>query len=322
MRRRADVLRTVALVLVAALLVALVRGRLFEKNRRIKETSEVYLLPPPRQLVVLSLGYRAALADILWAHLLVSQGLHSFERRRYDNLTLLIDAINELDPTFRDPYRMADALVTFNIGGGHPVTPEDVRKVRSIMERGVQNRPLDADMWLGLGEFVAFIAPGTYLTDPDEQQRWRVDGARMLGRAAELSGDQANIAWQAIGGARFLGRAGEIDAEIRFLERIMATTDDAELRQKARAHLERVFGARFDDLVAAKRRRERLELLNRLEQGVWDLRHTDVPYVTRRRYMVFGPPREPARCAGPGHAFDPQCALTWRDWEERSEAAR
>ena len=62
-------------------------------------------------------------------------------------------------------------------------------------------------------------------TDPVEQERWRLDGASMLARAAELSGDQSYIAWQAIGGARFLGRNGERDAEVKFLERTLVVTD-------------------------------------------------------------------------------------------------
>src|SRR5690242_5393116 len=99
---RVALLRTVGIVLVAALAVTLVRGRLFSVNRRVRETSDVYPLPPPRQVVMLSLGYRSALADLLWAHVLVSQGLHTEQRRRFDNLTRLLEAINELEPTYRD----------------------------------------------------------------------------------------------------------------------------------------------------------------------------------------------------------------------------
>ncbi|MFT3770806.1 MAG: hypothetical protein QM820_35740 [Minicystis sp.] len=311
MKTRDGRLHTLGLVLLAALAVALVRGRIFDQNRRIKETSDLYVLPPAREVAVMSLGYRAALADLLWAHLLVSQGLHTMEKRRFENIILLLDAINELDPTFRDPYRMADALITFNAN----VTPvEDARAARAIMERGLKNRPLDAELWLVSGEFVAFLAPNSYLKDPAEAEQWRVDGARMLARAAELSGNDSNIAWQALGGARYLGRAGARDAEIRFLQRTLVVTDDEELKEKVRARLEHLLG----DQRAA----EQAELFRRLERGVWDARHHDVPFVTRMRYMVLGPPRDPARCAGTAGARAADCAESWREWEDRSEAAR
>lgn len=310
-RARAELIRTIALVALCAIAIGLVRGRLFDRHQRIKETTDVYPLPPPAEVVVMSLGYRSAFADVLWAHLLVSQGLHLMERRRYENITLLLDAINELDPTFRDPYRLADALITFNANK----TPiEEVRKARAIMERGVRARPLDAELWLFLGEFTAFIAPGTYLTDPAEQAQWRLDGARMLARAAELSGNDANIAWQAIGAARFLGQAGQRDAEIRFLERTLVVTDDEELKDKLRARLNLLRGAQRDA--------DRAERLPRLEKGIWDMRHHDLPFVTRLRYMAIGPPRDPARCAGVARARATECASSFREWEERSEAER
>jgi len=304
----ADASRTLVVVLLAALAVALVRGRLFAQHRRVRETTDVYGLPPPREVVLLSLGYRSALADLLWAHLLVEQGLHHMERRRYENIVALLDAINELDPTFRDPYRLSDALITFN---SNKTPIEEVRAARAIMERGVRSRPLDAELWLGLGQFTAFIAPSSFLTDPAEQERWRLDGARMLARAAELSGDNADIAWQAMGGARYLSRAGARDAEIRFLLRTLIVTDDEELKEKARA--------RLDHLRGEKREEETFE---RLEREVVDMRHHDVPFVTRRRYMVLGPPRDPAACAGPIRSLAPRCAATFRAWEERGEEAR
>lgn len=303
---RADGKRTLLIVLLCAAAVALVRGRLFEQHKGIRETSDIYALPPPAQVVTMSLGYRAALADVLWANLLVTQGLRTAQRRRYENIIPFLDAINELDPSFGAPYHLADALITFN----SKTTPvEDVRKARQIMERGVRSRPLDAELWASLGEFTAFIAPPSYLTDPAEQDEWRLSGARYLARAAELSGNNAAIAWRAVGGARYLGKAGERDAEIRFLRRTLVITDDDELKEKILTRLKLLLGKQREDEVGRH--------LARLDRGVWDLRHHDLPFVTRLRYMVLGPPRDPALCAGPGHDADPACAPTWRDWEDR-----
>ncbi|WP_438021286.1 hypothetical protein WMF18_20400 [Sorangium sp. So ce315] len=302
-----DALITVALSAVAAVAIGSVRAPAADLEKRVAETSDVYVLPPPDEVVTMSLGYRAALADLLWSHVLVSQGLHTFERRRFENLTLLLDAINALDPTFRDPYLFADALITFQTS----TTPrEEVLKAREIMERGVQHRPLDGELWLALGQFVAFIAPASYLTDPEEQARWRLDGARMLARAAELGGGDANISWQALGGAGILGRAGEREAQIRFLQRTLAVTDDEELRQSIRAQLDKLLGER-----AAEGYRRRLD-------GFSEIWRRDLPFVSKTTMLVLGPPLDPAYCAGGAHADEPRCATTWRAWAERVEQDR
>ena len=307
--RARDSLRTIGVVVVAAILIALVRGRLFETSRHVKETSDVYDLPPPADVVLLSLGYRAALADVLWARVLVSQGLHTQERRRYDNLTLLLDTINALDPKFREPYLMADALITFQVG----ITPRaDALKAREILERGCAERPLDGELWLVAGEFVAFIAPASsYLSGPEEVARWRLDGARMLAHAAELGGDKSYISWQALGGVGILSRAGERDAAIRFLRRTLAVTDDPELKDRIQAQLDR--------LVGEERELAREDLFHRLDRGILEARRRDLPFVARRRLMIIGPPRDWAYCAGPAHRDEAACASSWREWEARTE---
>jgi hypothetical protein len=304
-RDRYDVPRALGLALAAALVIALVRGPLAATHHRLKESSDVYTLPPERELIVLSLGYRSALADLLWAHVLVSQGLHNEAQRRFGNLIPLLRAINGLEPTYRDPYLFADALITFQANE----TPRDeVLAAREIMERGMANRPLDADLWLAAGEFVGFVAPGTYLTDPAEQARWRVEGARMLAHAAELSGDNASIGWQALGGASLLSRAGERDAAIRFLRRSLAVTDDPELKQKLEAHLGKLLADARDDVF------------HRLDVGIRAVHGRDLPQIKRRsEYVVLGPPRDPAYCAGAMHAGEAACAASWQEWEERSE---
>jgi hypothetical protein len=254
-------------------------------------------------VVTLSLGYRAALADLLWAHVLVSQGLHTFERRRFENLSLFLDSINELDPTFREPYLLADALFTFQSS----TTPrEEVLKARAVMERGVQNLPLDGELWLALGQFVSFIAPNGLLTDPAEQAQWRLDGARILARASELGGGDAWISWQALAGAGVLSRAGERDAAIRFLRRTLAVTDDPELKERIERQIQALAGEQA--LEIERQRQERLSAMRR----------RDLPFVKLTTFLLLGPPRDPYTCAGPARADAQACAHTFRAWSERA----
>ena len=301
MRRK---LLPAVLILACIGVVASTLPKLRRGTRRLHETSDVYVLPPPNDVVRLSLGYRAALADLLWSHVLVSQGLHTFEKRRFQHLTVYLDTINALDPQFRAPYLMADALITFQ-ANDTPV--EEVRKAREIMERGTAARPLDGELWLVLGQFVGYIAPGSYLTDEQEIKRWRQEGAQMLARAAELGGGDANISWQAIGGAGILHRAGERDAAIRFLRRTLAVTDDDELKDRLQQQLRVLVGEQQAD--AYKRREARFRQLWR----------DDVPFASKTTMLLLGPPYDASYCAGGAHHEEERCAHTWREWAERFE---
>jgi hypothetical protein len=301
-----DALRTAALAALAAVSIASVRARAADAHQKVKETSEIYGLPPPAQVVALSLGHRAALADVLWAHVLVSQGLHTMERRRFENLTRLLDAINELDPTFRDPYLYADALITIQQGA----TPHDeILKAREILERGMVSRPLDGELWLSAGQFVGFIAPSSYLTDPEEQRQWRLDGAKMLARAVELGGTDSSIAWQALGGAGIFEDAGEREATIRFLRRALAVTEDEELKEAVVKQLRELLGAQFED--ADRKRQEELRAM----------RMKELPFVSKTMFLLLGPPVDPALCAGGANAGDARCALTWKERADRGTRA-
>jgi hypothetical protein len=311
-RSRLDVVVTAGLVVTAILLVGAVRERLFEAHRRVKEGRDVYFLPPPEQVRLLSLGHRSAMADVLWSHVMVSQGLHTFEKRRFENLVLLYDAIYALDPDFRTPYLYADALITFQ---GNTTPFDEVVKVREILERGVKERPYDAEIWLALGQFVAYVAPSTHLDQrPEVAAAWRREGAHYLARAAELGAADSNISWQALGGANILAKEGELVASLRFLERTYAVTDDEELRRDIEKKM-KVTLAKLQDEQAA-REVER----NAARQRVLDAQHkASLPFVTKTEWLALGPPPFVARCAGGSDELD--CATDWVEWERRHDAA-
>lgn len=302
-----DRLRTLGLIAIAGAALAVVQSPLAVEHAHVKETSDVYFLPPPDDVVKLSLGYRSAFVDVLWAHVLVSQGLHTTEHRRFENLSRLMDTINTLEPTFREPYLLADALITFQAAE----TPiEEVRRARAIMERGARELPLDAEVWLALGEFTAYVAPASYLTDAAEKKQWRLDGAAYLARAAELAGDDARIGWRAIAGANLLNRQGDRAASIRFLERALAVTENDELRAHIQASLVRLLGESEGEKYAQRSAR------------FLDLWRNDAPFVSKGAMLLLGPPRRAAYCAGLARLHEPECAPTWRAWAELEEQER
>lgn len=285
------------------------------QHRELKETTDAYLLPPPKQVAVMSLGYRSALADVLWANVLVTSGLRLSERRRFDLAVSYLDAINELDPSWRDPYKMATSLITMQTKAA---SLEQVYAARRILERGVQERPTDAELWLILGQFVAWIVPASYLEDrPEEAAAWKRDGAQYLKRAAELAPSDQNIQWQTLGAGRIFGEIGEIERAAEMYTTILATSDDPELRQRVTAHLDALdrqhaqSAGKLRRFQFRKRRQRFVELV---------LEHYPGTGPNESRALLLGYPRDSAVCAGgarSAYGASLPCATSWADWAKR-----
>jgi hypothetical protein len=268
---------------------------------RSRVENDVYPLPPPQQTVVLSLGYRAALADLIFAHVLVSSGIHFQEKRSFEFVGNYLDAINELDPKFEKPYRLADTLLTLQV---KQVGAENYRKARAILERGMKELPFDGALWTSAGQYLAYLAPGG-LTDRAEQDEFRLAGARVLAHACELVGDDANLPYHCIVAAGLLTNAGAQEASREFLERVLMVNDDPDIRAMATRALAKTLSGEAKD--RAQDRYQRF-------QRAWG---SDLPFVTRGAYLAVGPAWEPAACAGRSAS----CPTSWRAWAAAHEAS-
>lgn len=295
---RAGTLLALVAAIAAIAAIAVVRPRLVERFAKPRATSDVYALPSPEQTIVASLGYRAALADMIFAHVLVSYGIHLQERRRFEFVQNYLDTVNALDPKFRDPYRFADTLLT--LGPVRP-RPEDYVEARRILERGLAERPHDGELHATAGQFMAYLAPGQF-SDPEVKKEWRLAGARILARACELIGDNENVPYHCVTAADLFTRAGEREASIQFLERVLSVTDDEKIRHLALGYLEKKLGEREHERVARR--------LGAFRER-WG---ADLPFVDKDAVLVLGPSFDVAVCAGVGAAETPECATSWRDW--------
>ncbi|MEI9950867.1 MAG: hypothetical protein WDO74_18305 [Pseudomonadota bacterium] len=229
-----------AAILLAALSVNVLRGPLNARFSASKVQNDVFALPPPKQVVALSLGYRSALADLIFAHVLVSSGIHLQERRPFEFVGQYIETINELDSKFEAPYRMTDGLLTLQ---AKAVGPEAYRQARRILERGMREFPFNQALWSSAGQFFAYLGP-TAFTDTKEQDDWRLAGGRTLARACELVGSNENIPHQCVVAAGLLTKSGENAASRQFLERMLQVNDNPEIRFFGRRHVEESRGRR------------------------------------------------------------------------------
>jgi len=281
-------------VALAALSVHVLRRPLNERFLATKVKNDVFALPPPRQVVSMSLGYRSALADLIFAHVLVSTGIHIQEKRAFEFVGKYIETVNELDPKFAAPYRMADGLITLQ---AQVVGPEAYRQARRILERGMAELPYDQALWTGAGQFLAYLGP-TALTDPKELDDWRLAGARALARACELVGSDENLPHQCVVAAGLLTKSGQALASRQFLERMLQINDDPEIRSYVTAMLKSTVGSAEFDRTQAHR------------QSFLRTWADDLPFVSRGAMSVIGPTWNTAACA-PGST---DCATSWRDW--------
>jgi len=301
-RGAAGIVLAAVLLLASALAVTLLRRPLGVQYHKLRVTGDLYALPSPEQTVVASLGYRAALADLLYAKVLVEQGLHFQEKRLYEFVGQYLETITELDPKFRSPYMFADTLLTLQ-----PVQApwEHYVMARRILERGLKERPFDTELWLQTGQFLTYLASGRN-EDPEVRREWSLAGARVLARACELVGHNSNIPYQCISAARILSGRGENDATLRWLQRVIAVVDDEKVRRLALDFLKAKLGEREQMRVA--------ERLLRLERA-WK---QDLGFLPKDRMWVLDPAFDPWSCAGLQAQDKANCAASWRDWSERN----
>ncbi len=304
-RRRTATLVAVVVVGLSALGITTLQRRLSASFHALETTSDVYALPSPDRTIVASLGYRAGVADLLYAHVLVSYGLHIVERRRFEFVGKYLDTINALDPTFRDPYRYADTLLTLQ---GQKPTQEDYLKAREILERGMEALPYDADLHRNAGQYLAYLS---WPHVPEERQKeWRTAGARYLARSCELLGNDATLPYHCITAATLFNRLGEHEAMIDFLQRVQVIADTPEVRDMA---------ANYLSLHLEGQERARAEARSRRFQEAWS---NDFRFVSRNLLLAVGPAFDEASCAGRTVDETPDCTTSWRAWHALRERNR
>jgi hypothetical protein len=297
-----------ALAVAAAGIVAVTseRAPLGATLASVKDSSQAFLLPGVEQTYVASLGYRSALADLIYGHVLVSYGLHFQRNRRFEHVGDYLDVVIRLDPKFRAPYWFADTLLTLQ-----PQAPpvESYRKARQIQEQGLKNFPDDQALWSASGQFLAYLAP-THLTDPAEREEYRRAGARHLVQACNLISSNDAIPYHCVTAARLLDQeGGNRAAIISFLERLQAVSDDPKIQSMAASYLERVAGAEAQATAAARQARFRAR---------WK---ADLSISPRVEAAAVGPAFDPASCAGQAGRSQPECVSSWSAWGALEEAA-
>lgn len=290
-----------ALLLIAAVVIAWKQSGLTASFAKLRVNADDYLLPDPNATLVVSLGYRSALADFIFGHVLVAYGLHFSEKRLFEHVGEYLDAINLLDPKFRDPYRFADTLLTIQ-----PKSPPQAfyRKARAIQERGLKELPYDQELWSTAGQFMAYLA-APWLKDPAESAEYRRVGAQYLMHACDLIGSNQNIPYHCITAANLLTKQGDRAAARRSLERLLIMSDDPEIHDLA---LRKLSGIADQEDIARAKRREQRYLVTAIREGM--------AFLSPFERDVIGPGTDTTACAGREAESSESCASSWRRLDE------
>lgn len=287
----------VFVVLLASAVIAALRAPLASSFLGVKNRSDAYLLPSPAWTKRASLGYRSALADLIFGHLLVAQGLRFQERRLFDEVGNYLETINELDPQYRTPYRYADTLLTLQ---PVPAPPELYRQARRILERGLRELPFDQELWSTSGQFMAYLAPPRLPSA--EAEEFRKQGTRYLTRACELLGSNENVPYHCLTAAVLFNEQGERQALRQFLMRVIASSEDPEIQRIATGYLAKVEDVATADRFKARRKRFR---------AAWQ---ADLSFVPLDEILALGPKFDLGACAGYLQSEAKDCSSSWSRW--------
>lgn len=208
--------------LAAALLAAGLRFVAHEQATAAVTYEDVYYLPPPAWLRVLSLGQREALADLLWCRSLVYMGDEYANRGELRFVFGYTESMLELDPDFQAVYTWVGTAGVYHPAG---TDAEDVQQAVRILERGRERFPDDGQLAWITGATLAFELPP--LLPEAERPDARLRGLEHLMDAARLG---AAPEWLVLSNSSMLSSLGRAEMAASFLEEMYASISDDRVR--------------------------------------------------------------------------------------------
>jgi hypothetical protein len=269
-KRVAGALAVVALALVGREL----RLASFARHRAAQRYEDIYYLPSAQWLPVLSLGYRQALADIIWCKSLVYFGEELGQRGRVKYVFAYTDAILALDPSFRAVYRWVATAALYR---PTEVSMADGLHAASYLERAIERWPGDGELHWDYGSLLRFeLAP----LESDRKRKvalWE-RAAPHLETAARLG---AGPPWLAINNADLLGKLGRSEQAIKQLESMYAIVQSDEVREEIEVRLKQLRTSNY------------LEAFRATEENFEQERKRSYPYLSPSLFLLVGPKPAP-----------------------------
>jgi hypothetical protein len=271
-----------------ALSIRFTRLSAVEQYRARQRYEDVYYLPPSQWMPVLSFGYQAAVADLLWCRSLVYFGEQLMRRGHLDNLFNYADSIIILDPDFKAVYGWTTTVAMFRPGEFN--LDEDIRAV-NYARMAAKRWPADGELAWHLGSTLRYELMPELNERPELRKKVAEEAAEQLANAAALG---AGPPWLALNSAALLTKLGKKELAIRNLEEVFATVQNAESKQL------------IAEQLAALRTQTYVEAMREANEQLEQQHMRSFPYLDPSLFMLLGPRAEVSRAQLLARGFLPE----------------
>lgn len=225
-----------ALVVVLALGVGAaassLRGLIAPQRARMPDDADVLYVPESQYLRPMSLGYREALADLLWVRALVFSGA-SLGHTEVAAVQRYANAISGLAPRFARVYQWGGVTAIYS---GSTVDRRAVDIAIEVYREGVEEFPENHTLLYGLGMLLTHEVSSTPGYTPEETAAAKAEGMRLIRRAAAFGADPLVRQYA----ATLVSDNAEASLARQFLEAELAQAQDADYRRMLRKKLREI----------------------------------------------------------------------------------
>lgn len=249
-------------------LTGLVHRRVDERRAALPPAEELAVLPTPRTLEHMSLGYREALADLLWVRALVLAG----ERLGHTDAAVVerhVEAIATLAPRFHRPYLWGGITVIY--GGEGRIDRELVERATRIYRAGLRRFPESHELLYALGMLLTHQVGSTPGYTEAEKRALAAEGVDLVRKAAAHGADPLVRRYA----ASIISEHATEELAIQFLESQLGQAQDEEDRRLLRRKLG-TLGAR-----------EAIDRIDRTREAFMAEQRRTAPYVPDSLYAVI-----------------------------------
>jgi hypothetical protein len=250
------------------------RGRAMDHYLATQSYEDIYYLPPPQWLQVMSLGHRRALADLVWLRALIYFGEEFEHQGSVRHVFNYGEAMIALDPDFRRVYRWVGVAGVYTPLGS---TVEVIERAIDFLRRGIERFPGDGELAWDAGATIMYeLLPHLPKDDPRREELRNEANEHMMAAARLGAGPD----WLVITNATALRKLGESERELRHLEEMYAIVRDPAVKSEIEIRLSQL----RDEAYAEAFRSANEEFEQR--------RLEDFPYMPSTLYFFVADPIE------------------------------
>jgi hypothetical protein len=239
------------LAIIAALLAALAVDRahqsLIETRAEFPRDADLLYLPAPQHLRLMSLGYREALADLIWIRALIFAGSHITD----EQLTwsdYYVEAVTDLSPRFHRPYLWGGITAIYS--GASTVDRSAVERAAAIYRRGLDKFPESHELHYTLAMLLLHQAPSTPGFSPAELAELKKEGVEAIRKAAAFGAGPLVRRYA----ATLITEQASSQMAIQFLENQLLEAEDPTLRRTLQNKLRKLAGQEASQAIEELRR--------------------------------------------------------------------